>query len=193
MNSPTNMKQVTMRNGVNVTRLKDTMEMIKEKPMLARFTFRNMNTWIDGGHNRSTIKDFYACGQEDTSRKAAFVFDNDEPDVLLGMDRGANPVEFVLHALAGCLTTTMVYYAAAMGIVIEEVESTYRGDLDIQGLLGLSSDVRNGYEKIDVMFKVKADAPMAKIEELMQLAMNHSPVFDCVSNPVPVNVRVERM
>jgi uncharacterized OsmC-like protein len=181
----------TTTNGVNVEQLFGTINAIKETPDLAKFTFRAANQWINGGHNRTTIKDFYGAGGEDTSRQTPFVMDNDEPAVLLGQDEGANPVEFVLHALAGCLTTSLVYHAAAQGIQIEEVESRFEGDLDLHGFLGLSDKGRNGYENIRVTFKIKADAPQETLEELCQLAQRRSPVFDIVSNPVPVSVRLE--
>jgi len=179
-------------NGVNVDQLMQTVVAIKGRPSLAKFNFRARNRWVDGGHNRSTIKDFYGVGREDNSRATAFVLDNDEPSVLLGDDQGANPVEFVLHALAGCLTTALVYHAAAQGIKIDEVESHLEGDLDLHGFLGLRDDVRNGYENLRVTFRVKADAPEEKIRELCDLAQRRSPVFDIVSNPVPVSVSVEK-
>jgi uncharacterized OsmC-like protein len=178
-------------NGVNLDQLFGTINQIKETPSLARFIFRAGNRWIDGGHNRTTIKDFYGAGQEDSSRTTPFVIDNDEPAVLLGRDNGANPTEFLLHALAGCLTTSLVYHAAAQGVEIEEVESQFEGDLDLRGFLGLSDRVRNGYENIRVTFKIKADAPEEKLQELCQLAQRRSPVFDIVSNPVPISVRLE--
>jgi len=174
-------------NGVDVDRLFGTIEAVKADPALAEFRFRAQNMWIGGGHNRSTIKGFYGAGGEDETRTAAFVYDNDEPDVLLGSDKGANPVEYVLHALAGCLTTTLVYHAAARGIEVKRVESWYEGDLDLQGFLGLSDDVRRGYQAIRVSFRI--DAPGAsdeELEELVRMAQRYSPVFDIVSNPVPV-------
>ena len=177
-------------NGVDVDQLFATIDAIKETPGLAAFKFRAANKWIRGGHNRTTIKDFYGAGKEDDSRTAPFVMDNDEPAVLLGADNGANPVEYVLHALAGCLTTSLVYHAAAQGIQLEEVESRFEGDLDLHGFLGLSDKVRNGYENVRVTFKIKADAPREKLEELCQLAQKRSPVFDIVSNPVPVTVQL---
>lgn len=177
-------------NGVNVDRLLGTIEAIEKQPELAGFRFRADNRWLDGGHNRSTIKDFYGACREDTSRAASFVFDNDEPAVLLGGDRGANPVEYLLHALAGCLTTSMVYHAAARGIRLHEVESHFEGDLDLRGLLGLSDQVRNGYRQIRVTFKVKGDAPRETLEELVELAQQRSPVFDTIKNPVDVQVRL---
>jgi uncharacterized OsmC-like protein len=185
------MTKQKMVNGVNLDQLFSTINAIKETPELAKFKFRTSNKWIDGGHNRSTIKDFYGAGQEDESRKAPFVLDNDEPVILLGNDNGANPVEFLLHALAGCLTTSLVYHASAQGIKIDEVESQFEGDLDLRGFLGLSDRVRNGYESIRVTFKIKADATEEKLKELIQLAQNRSPVFDIVSNPVPVSVQLK--
>jgi uncharacterized OsmC-like protein len=175
-------------NGVDVDRLVGTIEAIGQKPELAAFRFRATNRWVQGGHNQSTVQGFYGAGQEDASRKRAFVLDNDEPDVLLGTDRGANPVEQVLHALAGCLTTSMVYHAAARGIRLEEVESQLEGDLDLHGFLGMSDDVRNGYQRVRVTFRVKADATDEQITELGRLAQARSPVFDIVSHPVPVTV-----
>ena len=174
-------------NGVNVEQLGSTIKAIQNKPDLAKFKFRATNKWIIGGHNQTTIKEFYGAGQEDTSRTEPFVLEADEPPVLLGEDNGANPVEFVLHALASCLTTSMVYHAAAQGIKIDEVESQYEGDLDLHGFLDLSRDVRKGYQNIRVNFKVKSDAPAEKLRELMK----HSPVFDIVTNPVPVSISVD--
>jgi uncharacterized OsmC-like protein len=176
---------------VDVDQLFSTIDAIKETPGLAKFEFRANNRWINGGHNRTSVKDFYGAGREDASRKQTFVFDNDEPVVLLGEDNGANPVEFVLHALAGCLTTSLVYHAAAQGIKIDAVESTFEGDLDLRGFLGMNEDVRNGYEDIRVTFKIKADAPDEKLKELCELAQKRSPVFDIVTNRVPVKVQLK--
>ncbi len=182
------MKQI---NGVNVDQLFGTINAIQETPSLAKFNFRATNKWVNGGHNRTTIKDFYGAGQEDTTRQTAFVLDNDEPAVLLGTDKGANPTEFVLHALAGCMTTSLVYHAAARGIQLDEVESQLEGDLDLHGFLGLSDSVRNGYDGIRVTFQIKADVPEETLQELCELTRKRSPVFDIVSHPVPVAVRLQ--
>ena len=139
-----------------------------------------------GGHNRSTIQSFYGAGQEDNTRTTPFVLDAGEPPVLLGNDEGANPVEFVLHALAACLTTSLVYHAAARGIRIESVESTLEGDLDLQGFLGLSEQVRRGYKEIRVNFTIVSDATAEQLKELTKF----SPVYDIVSNPVPVSISI---
>ena len=176
------------RNGVNTEQLFGTLDAIKADPTLARFQFRASNTWIDGAHNRTTIRDFYAANQEDTSRAEDFVLDAGEPAILLGTDTGPNPAEYLLHALAACLTTSLVYVAAARGVHLTEVESTLEGDMDVQGALGLSDDYRNGFEQIRVSFRVKGDAPEEKLLEVVQRAQQRSAVFDMVTNGVPVTV-----
>lgn len=180
-------EQTRKRNGVDVIRLKETLGAIQGDPELATFRFRARNEWKDCGHNRSTIQDFYGCKQEDASREEPFVFDADEPNILLGENKGANPVEFLLHALAACVTTAMVYHAAARGITLESVESTLEGDIDLQGFLGLSEDVPKGYRNIEVSFKVKSDATPEQLAELTKF----SPVYNTLTQGVPVNVNVE--
>jgi uncharacterized OsmC-like protein len=177
-------------NGVSVTNLFGAINAITDNPDMSKFNFRAKGKWINGGHNQTTINDFDGACQTHT-RSQPFVFDKDEPPVLLGNDHGANPVDYALAALNGCLTTTLIYHAAAQGIKIEEVESTLSGDLDIQGLLGMSEKVRNGYEKIKVAFKVKSDAPEDKIKELVDLAQKRSPVFDIISHPTPIEVSLQ--
>lgn len=185
-----NQTMKTTVNGVDVKALRETMEAITADPEIAQFQFRLKNSWMGGAHNRSTVDAFYGAKQEHRRGEKAFQLDNDEHPVLLGTDIGANPVEYVLHALAGCLTTSMIYHAAAMGIELESVESTLEGDLDLRGLLGLSDEVRNGYQNVRVNFKVKGDAPPEQLAELVEKAKAHSPVFDVVSNPVAVSVTV---
>jgi uncharacterized OsmC-like protein len=177
----------TVMNGVDVERLGQTIQAIQKDPGLAKSQFRATNRWVNGGHNRSSIQGFYAAGQEDMSRTKPFVLDADEPPALLGQDKGANPVEFVLHALAACVTTSLVYHAAARGIKLESVESQLEGDLDLRGFLGLSDQVRRGYKEIRVKFNVKSDASPEQLEELTKF----SPVYDIVSSPVPVSIQVE--
>jgi uncharacterized OsmC-like protein len=177
-------------NGVSVTNLIGAINAITDNSNISKFNFRAKGKWINGGHNQTTINDFDGACQTHT-RNQPFVFDKDEPPVLLGNDQGANPVEYALAALNGCLTTTLIYHAAAQGIKIDEVESTLSGDLDIQGLLGMSEKVRNGYEKIKVTFKVKSDAPEDKIKELVDLAQKRSPVFDIISHPTPIEVSLQ--
>jgi uncharacterized OsmC-like protein len=188
--SNTNLAQAeapVMMNGVSVTGIFDTIAAVKQQPDLAEFRFRATNRWISGGHNRSSIQGFYGCGMEDNSREKPFFFDASEPPVLLANNEGANPVEFILHALAGCLTTTMVYHAAARGIEIEGVESSLEGDLDLRGFLGISEEVRKGYREIRVNMRVKSKGSPAVLRNLAQ----YSPVFDVVSRALPVIVTVE--
>ncbi|MGZ5491124.1 MAG: OsmC family protein [Nitrososphaeraceae archaeon] len=191
MNHTNNQQQKEqMVNGVNVSKLFETVGVIKEKPEIAKFNFKAKGKWINGGHNRTTINEFYGACQT-FKRSQPFVFEKDEPPVLLGEDHGANPVEYVFAALDGCLTTSLIYHAAAQGIKIDEVETSFSGDLNLHGFLGLDKNIRNGYEKIKVTFKIKADASKEKLQELVQLAQKRSPVFDIVSNPTPVEVSLE--
>ena len=185
-----NNTQDTVLNGVNVTKLGETVEAINENTKIAKFQFRATNKWITGGHNRTWIKEFYGACQEDATRTEAFVLENDEPPILLGEDKGANPVEYVLNALLACMTTTMVYKAAANGIKITEVESYVEGDLDLRGILELDEDVRSGYQSLRVSFKVKTEGSPEELETLEQLC-KASPVLDIVSNGVPVDIRVD--
>src|SRR5262249_25034118 len=159
-----------------VDRLFATIGAIQQTTSLANFKFRARNKWVAGGRNRSTVQSFYGAGQEDASRKGPFVMDNDEPDVLLGSDQAANPVENVLHTLAGCLTTSLIYHAAARGIKIDAVESSLEGDLVLRGFLGLDDHVRNGYENVRVTFRISSGAPRAQLEELCKVAQARSPV-----------------
>jgi uncharacterized OsmC-like protein len=173
-------------NGVNVAKLVETIQAIRQQPEIADFKFRVTNSWVDGGLNQTKISGFFgAC--EEVERERSFDLDADEPPVLLGRDNGPNPVEYALTALASCMTTAMVYHAAAQGIRVESVESRLEGDLDLHGFLGLKDDVRKGYKDVRVSFKVKADATPEQLAELAKF----SPVFDIFSNPVPVSVDVE--
>jgi uncharacterized OsmC-like protein len=185
------MQTSIVRNGVDVKRLKETIQAVQAQPDLANFRFRLSNEWINGGHNQSVIKDFYGAGKEDKSRKEAFIYSNDEPDVLLGQDNGANPVEYVLHALAGCLTTSLVYHASARGYKIERVSSKFEGDLDLRGFLGIDSSVRNGYSEIRVEFDIEGDFTEEQKQEILQYGPRFSPVFDIVTNPVQVKLNLK--
>ncbi len=180
-----------VRNGVDTEQLFGTLDAIKGDPALATFQFRARNRWIDGSHNRTTIRDLYAAKQEDTSRAEAFVLDAGEPAILLGTDTGPNPAEYLLHALAACLTTSLVYVAAARGVRLTEVESTLEGDMDVQGALGLSDDYRNGFEQIRASFRIKGDAPAEKLREIVARAQKRSAVFDTVTNGSPVAITVD--
>jgi uncharacterized OsmC-like protein len=180
-----------MVNGVDLKGLVGTIEHISTDPTLARFQFRARNEWIDGAHNRTTIQGFYGAGHEDTSRTEPFLLDADEPPVLLGENRAPNATEYLLHALASCLTGTIVYHAAARGIALDALECAIEGDVDLHGFLGLDDSVRPGYEQIRVAFKATGDFDDDQLAELARLT-SYSPVRDIVSNPVPVAIDVTR-
>jgi len=167
-----------------------TIDAINATPPLADFQFRASNRWLDGSRNRTAIAAFHGAGQEHGPRE--FVYENDEPPVLLGADQAPNPVEYVLHALAGCLTTTLVYHAAARGISVRRVESRLEGDLDLHGFLGIDEEVRNGYQGVRVTMRVDCDGSEEQVAELVAMAQKRSPVFDIVTNPVPVIVTPEK-
>jgi uncharacterized OsmC-like protein len=178
--------QAAELNGLDMTALVGTVAAVKNDPTLGRFEFRARNRWINGGENRSTIRDFYGAGREDDSRSKAFVFTNGEPPVLLGANEGANPVEFLLHALAGCVTTTIVLHAAARSIRITKLATELTGTLDLQGLLGLDDSVPAGYEQIRIKLDIEADCSDEELTALLSFAQAHSPVCNTVCRPVPV-------
>ncbi len=175
-------------NGVDTMKLKEAVGAFQQDASLAKFTFRATNEWLSGGHNRTTIKEFHGAGEEHRTDKSGFVVEADEPEVLLGGDAAPNPVEHLLTALVTCLTSSMVYHAAARGIVIKQLEASIEGDIDIQGFLGLKESVRKGYQNISVKFKVKSDAPEEKLRE----CASFSPVFDVVTNGTKVDVAIEK-
>ena len=179
-------------NGVDVARMHETIEAVATTPRLGKFTFRVANKWIEGAENRTETRDFNAGGQE-TKHFSDFTLVADEHDVLLGKDIGANPVEHLLHALASCVTTSMVYHASARGIAIEKVESSLDGDIDLQGFLGLDEKVRKGFQQIRFKFRIKADITDAQLQDLAALGPQFSPVFDTLTKGTPVSVSAERM
>jgi uncharacterized OsmC-like protein len=176
-------------NGVDTATLFATLDAVKAAPEAARFQFRARNQWLSGTHNRSTIDDFYGVGEERTHERS-FHFDADHPAVLVGRDNGPTPVEYVLHALAACLTAGLANIAAARGVQLTEVHSTVSGDIDLNGILGLNPDVRNGYQNIAVRFTVKGDAPAEKLREIVEQSRARSAVFDVITNQVPVTIEV---
>ena len=185
------MHVTTIVNGVDLDRLSGTIDAVTADPALARFQFRARNNWIDGGYSRTTIKDFYGAGQEDATRTQPFTVDSDEPPVLLGQNRAPNTGEYVLHALAACVSGTIVYHAAARGIALDGLECTVQGDLDLHGFLGLDSSTRPGYEQIRVTITATGDFDDNQLAELASL-VRYSPVRDIVTNPVPVAIDVTR-
>ena len=179
----------SMRNGVDTATLFATLDAVKEAPAAAKFQFRARNQWVNGTHSRSTIGDFYGVGEE-RSHERTWVFDADHPAVLVGRDNGPTPVEFVLHALAACLTAGLANIAAARGVRLTEVRSSVEGDIDLNGILGLDPAMRNGYEQITVRFTVKGDAPAETLRQLVEQSRARSAVYDIITNQVPVALEV---
>ena len=175
-------------NGLDTEALFDTLAAIEQTPTLADFEFRASNQWISGGENRSRIKEFFGVGAEDESRDSAFEFTNGEPPVLLGNNEGANPVEFLLHALAGCVTTTTVLHATARGIQIESLSTKLVGTMDLKGLLALDDSAPIGYKEIRIEMDIKADCSDAELDDLLAFAQDHSPVCNTICRPVPVTI-----
>jgi uncharacterized OsmC-like protein len=178
-----------VRNGVDTTTLFATLDAVKAAPEAANFQFRASNRWISGTHSQSTIDGFFGVGDE-RSHDHVFTLDVDHPTVLVGADFGPTPVEYLLHALAGCLTAGLANIAAARGIALTEVTSTVEGDIDLNGILGLNPDVRNGFSQIRVSFDVKGDAPAEKLQALVEQSRARSAVFDVLTNGVPVSIEV---
>ena len=179
----------SMRNGVDTATLFATLDAVKAAPEAARFQFRARNQWLSGTHNRSTIDSFYGVGEE-RAHERTFHFDADHPAVLVGRDNGPTPVEYMLHALAACLTAGLANIAAARGVQLTEVHSTVSGDIDLNGILGLDADVRNGYQNIAVRFTVKGDAPAETLREIVEQSRARSAVYDVITNQVPVSIEV---
>lgn len=173
-------------NGFNLEAIAGTIAAIQSNPKIADFELRAKNTWISGGHNRSSIQGFYGACQEDVSRQRPFIYDNDEPPVLLGENKGANPAEVILHGLLGCMTTAMMLLASARGIEVSAVSSRVEGDIDLKGFLGLDATVKRGFQQIRVMFDIEGVSEDQK-EELIALA-KQSPIFNTLVDPLDVQV-----
>jgi uncharacterized OsmC-like protein len=181
--------ETTVRNGVDTAALFATLDAVKDNPEIAKFQFRATNRWVSGTHNQSTIHGFYGAMQEMTHQHT-HVYDADHPAVLVGADNAPTPAEFVLHALAACLTSGLANIAAARGVNLTEVNSTVEGDIDLLGILGLSKDVRNGYQQIKVSFKIRGDDP-EKLRQVVEQSRKRSAVYDVVTNGVPVAIEVD--
>jgi uncharacterized OsmC-like protein len=177
------------RHGVDTPTLFATLDAVRQAPEAAKFQFRAHNEWQSGTHSQSTISDFFGVGEE-RKHEQTWVFDADHPAVLVGRDSGPTPVEFVLHALASCITAGMANIAAARGITLTEVRSTVSGDIDLNGILGLNDQVRNGYQQITVAMVVKGDAPAEKLAELVEQSKARSAVYDVITGVVPVTIDV---
>jgi uncharacterized OsmC-like protein len=185
----TTMVNDPVRNGVDTAVLFATLDAVKGAPEAAKFQFRATNEWISGTHSRSTIDGFFGVGDERNHERPS-TFDADHPVVLTGRDNGPTPVEFVLHALAACLTAGLANIAAARNVRLTEVKSTVVGDIDLNGILGLNPDVRNGYQNVAVHFEVKGDAPAEVLRGLVEQSRKRSAVFDIITNGVPVTIDV---
>jgi uncharacterized OsmC-like protein len=180
----------TSLNGVDVPTLFATLDAVKAQNEIAAFRFRASNTWISGTHSRSTYHGFYGAGQE-MQHKDVSVFDADHPEVLVGKDHAPTPVEFLLHAIAACLTSGIANIAAARGVELTKVTSTVEGDVNLLGILGLSDgSVRNGYEQIKVTFHIEGDADDETLRKIVEQSRRRSAVYDALTNPTPVVVDV---
>jgi uncharacterized OsmC-like protein len=176
-------------NGIDTPTLFATLDAVRAQPELAKFQFRATNRWQQGTHSRTRFESFYGAGGEQ-NHKEAYAYDADHPAVLVGRDEAPTPVEFLLHALASCLTAGIGNIAAARGITLYEVESTVEGDIDLLGLLGLSDEVRNGYEGIRISFRIRGDAPGEKLRQLVERSRDRSAVYDVLTKGTPVSISV---
>jgi uncharacterized OsmC-like protein len=177
-------------NGVNTPVLLATINAVGAQPELAQFQFRARSTWVAGTHSRITVDDFAGAGGEHR-HEVPFVADADHPTVLVGGDNGPTPIEFLLQGLAACLTAGIGNIAAVRGIKLSEVEAVVEGDIDLQGILGLSDQVRNGYSAIRARFRIRGDAPAEKLAALVAQSQARSAVFDVLTNGVPVSVEFD--
>ncbi|MDL0433850.1 OsmC family protein [Marinobacter sp. TBZ242] len=177
-------------NGVNVTALLGAREALAQAPAAARFTWRAHCDWVRGTHSRIAVEDFYGLG-ETQQHRSRFTFEADHPEVFAAEDHGPTPVEYVLVGLAACLTAGVAAVAQHRGIQLRSVKATVEGDMDIQGILGMDPDVRNGFDDIRVTFAIDADASRADIEALVAQSQKRSAVYDLLTNPTHVKVEVK--
>jgi len=178
------------RNGVDTATLFATLDAVKAQPEIAKFQFRASNTWVNGTHNRSTLSGFYGALQE-MEHKHVTTVDADHPAVLVGDDNAPSPVEYLLHAIAACLTAGVANVAAARGVELTKVTSTVQGDIDLLGILGLSDgSVRNGYQQIKVSFHIDGDADEETLRRIVEQSRKRSAVYDVLTNGTPVHVDV---
>ena len=178
-----------VNNGVNVEALLGAREALGKAPEAAKFSWRASCRWIGGTHSRTSIRGFHGLGGEQAHKKE-FTFDTDHPEIFASEDLGATPVEMVLSGLAGCLTAGVAAIAQLRGIQLRSVTATLEGAMDIRGILGADSDVRNGFDGIKVTFHIDADATREEIAALVAQSQRRSAVFDIVTNPTNVAVGV---
>jgi uncharacterized OsmC-like protein len=176
-------------NGVNVEALLGAREALTAAPEAARFTWRATNEWVNGTHSRSTVEKFFGLGEEQ-SHRSAFAFDTDHPEIFASEDEGATPVELVLAGLAGCLTAGVAAVAQNRDIQLNSVKATLEAGMDIQGILGIDSDVRNGFSGIRVRYEIDADATDDEIRAVVAQSQKRSAVYDALTNPTNVTVEV---
>jgi uncharacterized OsmC-like protein len=176
-------------NGVNVEALLEAREALTQAPEAAQFTWRAKNEWVKGTHSRSTVEGFFGLGEEQQHR-SRFTFDADHPEVFASEDHGATPVEMVLAGLASCLTAGIAAVAQNRQIQLRSVTATLEGAMDIQGILGIDGDVRNGFQGIKVSYKIDADATPDELKAVVAQSQKRSAVFDIVTNPTNVSVEV---
>lgn len=183
-----NMYTKIASNGVDVKALLDAREALTETPEAAKFQWRACCNWVNGTHSRCDVEHFYGLGEEQ-KHKTCFTFDADHPEVFASEDKGITPVEYVLVGLAGCLTAGIASVAQNRNIQLHCVKATLEGNMDLQGILGIDSDVRNGFDAIRVVFEIEADATQEEIEALVAQSQKRSAVFDIITNPT--NIAVE--
>lgn len=183
------MTEARVDNGVNVEALLGAREALTEAPEGAKFQWQATCEWVNGTHSKSLVKGYFGLG-EDQSHKTEFNFDADHPEVFASEDNGATPVEYVLVGVASCLTAGIAAVAQHRSIQLNSVKATIEGGMDIQGILGIDSDVRNGFDGIKVKFDIDADASQSDIEALVAQSQKRSAVFDIVTNPTNVTVEV---
>ena len=178
-----------VNNGVNVDALLGAREALSKAPEAAKFNWKATSKWVSGTHSRTTVKGFYGLGQEQ-SHKSEFTFDMDHPEIFASEDKGATPVEMVLTGLAGCLTAGVAAVAQLRKIQLRSIKATLEGSMDLQGILGIDSDVRNGFDNVKVKFEIDADASREDIEALVAQSQKRSAVYDILTNPTNVTVSV---
>jgi uncharacterized OsmC-like protein len=183
------MAQATVNNGVNVEALLAAREALRSAPEAARFKWRASCKWQNGTHSETKVEGFHGLGQEQ-KHKTEFSFDADHPEIFASEDHGITPAEFMLVGLASCLTAGVAAVAQNRGIQLRSVEAKVEGSMDIQGILGIDSEVRNGYDDIKVTFHIDADAPRKDIEALVAQSQKRSAVYDAITNPTNVTVEV---
>jgi uncharacterized OsmC-like protein len=179
----------TVNNGVNVDALLAARTALTDAPQAAKFAWRATCKWQNGTHSNTKVQGFFGLGQEQ-KHKTEFSFSADHPEIFASEDLGATPVEYVLVGLASCLTAGVAAVAQNRGIQLRSVEAKLEGTMDIQGILGIDSDVRNGYDDIKVTFHIDADATKQEIEALVAQSQKRSAVYDIVTNPTNVSVVV---